>query len=48
MAMLFDVDVRTISEHLQNIFKVNELSEDSVTRKFRITAKESFKNETEI
>ena len=38
MAELFGVDVRTISEHLQNIFKSGELDEDSVIRKFRITA----------
>lgn len=38
MAELFGVDVRTISEHLQNIFKTKELEEDSVIRKFRITA----------
>ncbi|HET6245894.1 MAG: virulence RhuM family protein [Bacteroidetes bacterium] len=38
MAELFNVDVRTINEHLQNIFKSNELEEDSVIRKFRITA----------
>lgn len=38
MAELFDVDVRTVSEHLQNIFNSKELSQDSVIRKFRITA----------
>lgn len=38
MAELFDVDVRTINEHLQNIFKSNELSENSVIRKIRTTA----------
>jgi hypothetical protein len=38
MAELFGVDVRTVNEHLQNIFKTNELDEDSVIRKFRITA----------
>ncbi len=38
MAQLFDVDVRTINEHLKNIFKNAELQEDSVIRKFRITA----------
>jgi hypothetical protein len=38
MAELFAVDVRTISEHLKNIFTSGELSEDSVIRKFRITA----------
>jgi len=38
MAALFDVDVRTISEHLQNIFNSGELQPDSVIRKFRNTA----------
>jgi len=38
MAELFDVDVRTINEHLQNIFESKELQEDSVIRNFRITA----------
>ena len=34
---LFSVDTRTVSEHLQNIFKSAELSEKSVLRNFRIT-----------
>jgi hypothetical protein len=38
MAEIFDVDVRTINEHLQNIFKSQELLESTVIRKFRITA----------
>lgn len=38
MGVLYNVDVRTISEHLQKIFKDNELDENSVIRKFRITA----------
>ncbi len=38
MAELFAVDVRTISEHLKNIFDANELEQNSVIRKFRITA----------
>lgn len=40
MAELFGVDIRTISEHLQNIFKSRELDEDSVIRKLRITAED--------
>ncbi len=32
---LFDKDKRTISEHIQNIFKEGELSPDSTVRKFR-------------
>ena len=35
---LFDKDKRTISEHIQNIFKEGELFEESVIRKFRTTA----------
>jgi len=38
MATLFAVDVRTVSEHLKNSFASSELDEDSVIRKFRITA----------
>lgn len=37
IANLLDVNVRTISEHLQNIFKSNELDQNSVIRKFRTT-----------
>jgi len=36
MAVLFDVDVKTINEHLQNIYKSRELSKDSTIRKFQI------------
>lgn len=38
MSELFGVDVRTVNEHLQNIFKSSELKENSVIRKIRITA----------
>jgi hypothetical protein len=38
MAELFGVDVRTVNEHLKNIFKTGELKEDSVIRNFRTTA----------
>ena len=38
MALLYDVDVRTINYHIKKIFADSELSEDSVIRKFRITA----------
>lgn len=37
MATLYNVDVRTINEHLKNIFKDTELQEDSVIRKYWIT-----------
>jgi hypothetical protein len=38
MGMLYDVNVRTVNEHLKKIFADSELQEDSVIRKFRITA----------
>jgi hypothetical protein len=38
MALLYDVDVRTVNEHLLKIFEDNELQKDSVIRIFRITA----------
>lgn len=38
MATLYDVDVRTINYHLKKVFDDSELSQDSVIRKFRITA----------
>lgn len=38
MSVLFGVDVRTINEHLKNIFINAELEESSVIRKFRTTA----------
>ena len=36
MAELFQKDVRTINEHLQNIFEEGELSREATIRKFRI------------
>lgn len=38
MAELFDKNVRTISEHIRNIFREGELSESAAIRDFRITA----------
>ena len=38
MGVLYDVNVRTINEHLKKIFADSELQEDSVIRNFRITA----------
>lgn len=40
MAKLLSKDKRTIFEHIQNIFKEGELSEDSTVRNFRIVQKE--------
>jgi len=38
MGELFEVGANTINYHLKEIFKTNELEENSVIRKFRITA----------
>jgi hypothetical protein len=43
MGDLFGVDVRTVSEHLTNIFAIKELDESSVIRNFRITANDGKK-----
>lgn len=48
MTELFGVDVRTISEHLKNIFKSNELNDEAVIRKFRITAADGKKYQTQF
>lgn len=37
MGVLYDVNVRTVNEHLKKIFGDSELQEDSVIRKFRIS-----------
>lgn len=40
MSTLYDVDVRTISEHINNIYSDSELEEDSTIRNFRIVQTE--------
>lgn len=40
MAELFEVDVRTVNEHLGNIFKSGELDPEATVRKFRIVQRE--------
>ena len=47
MAELFGKDVRTINEHIQNVFAEGELVADSVIRKFRITATDGKSHETQ-
>ncbi len=41
MGVLYDVETHTINYHLKKIFSDSELEEDSVIRKFRITAKDA-------
>ena len=40
MAELYDKDVRTVSEHLKNVYADGELNPDATVRKFRIVARE--------
>jgi prophage maintenance system killer protein len=40
IAEAFDVDVRTVNEHIKNIYKTDELAEESTIRKFRIVQSE--------
>ncbi len=46
LAELFQVTVPTINEHIKNVFKEGELEENSVIRKFRITASDGKTYET--
>ena len=46
MGELFDVDVRTISEHLSNVFSSGELEKEATIRKFRIVRREGTRNVT--
>lgn len=48
MAQLFEVDVRTVSEHLGNLLAGAELEEASVIRKFRITATDGKNYQTQF
>jgi hypothetical protein len=47
MAELFQKDVRTINEHLQNVLVEGELAAEAVIRKFRITAADGKTYETQ-
>jgi hypothetical protein len=44
MAELFDKDVRTINEHIKNIYITEELIPDSTIRNFRIVRQEGKRN----
>ena len=48
IAELFDVDFRTVSEHLNNIFQTRELVRNSVFRKFRNTGPDGKSYETKF
>ena len=48
MAELFGKNVRTISEHIRNIFKEKELDGTSVIRNFRITARDGKTYDTQF
>lgn len=40
MAALFDVDVRTVNEHLRNIYEQGEVTPEATIRKLRIVQTE--------
>lgn len=40
MSVLYDVDIRTVNEHIKKIYADNELAEKATIRKFRIVQKE--------
>ncbi|MFA7670522.1 MAG: virulence protein RhuM/Fic/DOC family protein [Burkholderiaceae bacterium] len=40
MAELFDKDVRTVNEHIQNVYQEGELEQEATIRKFRIVRQE--------
>lgn len=40
MATLYDVDVRTINDHIQKVYSDSELEESATIRKFRIVQTE--------
>jgi len=44
MAALFDVDVRTVNEHLINVYNSDEQHRDATIRKFRIVQKEGVRD----
>jgi len=46
LAEVFEVDVRTVNEHIGNVLKSEELDENQVVRNFRITASDGKKYNT--
>lgn len=48
MAALFDVEVNTINYHLKELFKIAEINENAVIRKYRTTAADGKSYETQF
>lgn len=48
MATLFDVDMRTISEHLKYIYEAQEISAEATLRKFQIVRTEGTSQEAKV
>ena len=46
MSALYDVDVRTINEHIQKIYEDGELTEEATIRNFRIVQTEGSRQVT--
>ena len=47
MAALYDVDIRTINEHIKKIYDDHELSEEATIRNFRIVQTGGYDRSTE-
>ena len=48
IAELFNIDVRTINEHLKNIYVSGELKKLATIRKFRVVQKEDIRESDKI
>ena len=48
MAELFDKNIRTVNEHINNIFKEGELDKISVIRNFRTTENDGKQYDTRV
>jgi len=46
LATLYDMDIRTINEHIKKIYSDSELEEDSTIRNFRIVQTEGSRQVT--
>ncbi len=46
LATLYDVDIRTVNDHIKNIYKDSELQEDTTIRYFQIVQKEGNRDVT--
>jgi len=48
MAELFQKDIRTINEHIANVYEENELDPEATIRKYRIVQQEDLRNDCDV